>query len=368
MTRMLSSANVIRISKLGLVNGCLIGILLGCNSKSQTTVMSGIEPSSQPEVAKIEPASPSTNESVQRPDEDEKIIGNLSVDIPVEEPARPSIRPSTSGEIFATPPTDAVEPARTPPESPLIDESETPPPSVIMSPDRQLPFQEPLEKFEIPPISIEPEMPTLPTTREATSLKESQPMKEIGSTNLPSQELKGPEPVEPATKQDESIQMAKIAPETSAVEEQSGEPSEQASQSEEPDQIAKVVPSPAEPDTVESRKESILNVLEDVYFDYDRFTIRKDAIPVLEENAQTLVAGLLDKNVVIEGHCDQRGTESYNMVLGKRRANALKEFLVNLGVPGENLQVVSYGKEKPFCTDQNEQCWQENRRGHFILK
>jgi peptidoglycan-associated lipoprotein len=71
---------------------------------------------------------------------------------------------------------------------------------------------------------------------------------------------------------------------------------------------------------------------------------------------------------VIEGHCDERGTESYNMVLGERRANAVKEFLVDLGVPGDKLEVMSYGKEKPFCSDQNEQCWQENRRGHFVLR
>jgi peptidoglycan-associated lipoprotein len=88
----------------------------------------------------------------------------------------------------------------------------------------------------------------------------------------------------------------------------------------------------------------------------------------LQENAQALVAALSDQNIVIEGHCDERGTESYNMVLGKRRGNAVKEFLVDLGVSGDKLQVMSYGKEKPFCTDQNEQCWQENRRGHFIVQ
>ena len=102
----------------------------------------------------------------------------------------------------------------------------------------------------------------------------------------------------------------------------------------EPVQMAKVVPTVPEP--VEARREELLKALGDVYFDYDRFSIRNDAISVLKENAQALVAGLSDKNIVIEGHCDERGTESYNMVLGKRRASAVKEFLVDLGVPGDN--------------------------------
>jgi peptidoglycan-associated lipoprotein len=88
----------------------------------------------------------------------------------------------------------------------------------------------------------------------------------------------------------------------------------------------------------------------------------------LQENAKVLVAGLSDKSIVIEGHSDERGTESYNMVLGERRASAVKEFLVHLGVSKDKIQVVSYGKEKPFCAGQNEQCWQENRRGHFVLR
>jgi peptidoglycan-associated lipoprotein len=141
---------------------------------------------------------------------------------------------------------------------------------------------------------------------------------------------------------------------------------EQGSKPHEPMQMAKVLP--ATPETVESRTEDLLKALEDVYFDYDRFTIRKDAIPVLKENAQALVAGLADRNILIEGHCDERGTESYNMVLGERRASAVKEFLIDLGVQGDRLQVVSFGKEKPFCTDQNEQCLQDNRRGHFVLR
>ena len=88
----------------------------------------------------------------------------------------------------------------------------------------------------------------------------------------------------------------------------------------------------------------------------------------MKANAQLLAEDLSGKHIVIEGHCDERGTQSYNMVLGERRATAVKHFLQDLGVPAENLQVVSYGKDKPFCTAQSEECWQENRRGHFVIK
>ena len=329
MTAMLPLTSFIKVGKLCLMSGCLIGVMGGCSSKLQTMMMSGTEPSSNTQTTKLETQTAPAEEVVQTPVQDENIVGNPSMDIPVEEPARPVIPPSASGEIFATPRTDVEKQAvHTPHEAPLIAESEALPSSVTTAP---------VEKKESPPISIDPEMPALPAIAEATAPEESLPKEESGSASLHSQK-KNAEPFEPALKQDDSIQ------------------------------IAKVVPSSVQPEAVESRKESTLKALEDVYFDYDRFTIRQDAVPVLEENAQTLVADLLDKNVVIEGHCDQRGTESYNMVLGKRRANAVKEFLVSLGVPSENLQVVSYGKEKPFCIGQNEQCWQENRRGHFILK
>src|SRR5690606_2306481 len=125
---------------------------------------------------------------------------------------------------------------------------------------------------------------------------------------------------------------------------------------------------PGDPESIERRMEESLQALQDVYFEYDRFTVSNDAIEVLQENAQALLSGLSGKSLVIEGHCDERGTESYNMVLGERRANSVKKVLVDLGVPGDRIQAVSYGKEKPFCTEQNEQCWQENRRGHFVFK
>ena len=320
MTELLSVFYLIRLGKLCLVSGCLIGLVVGCSSRLQTTMMSLNEPSAEPQVAKLESVVPQAEAPAQTPVQAEKIIGIPPMDIPVEEPARPVIRPSSSTDIFATPRTGDIEP--TVPashEAPLVVESVAPPSPIIAAAPSQVSPQESAKVFGIPPISVEPEEPALPTIR--------------GETVRPEELM---EPVGQAPKGQEPVQMAKVTP---------------------PDQ-----------ETVESRTEEFLKDLGDVYFDYDRFTIRKDAISVLQENAQAMVAGLSDKNIVIEGHCDERGTESYNMVLGERRANAVKEYLVDLGVPGDKLQVVSYGKEKPFCTDQNEQCWQENRRGHFVLR
>jgi len=109
------------------------------------------------------------------------------------------------------------------------------------------------------------------------------------------------------------------------------------------------------------------NALGDVFFDYDRFQIRKDAMPVLEANAGWLRANG-SKTVLIEGHCDERGTVAYNLVLGEKRARAAKQYLQDLGVPTSQLQITSYGEARPFCKQQNEDCYQQNRRAHFVTK
>ena len=107
--------------------------------------------------------------------------------------------------------------------------------------------------------------------------------------------------------------------------------------------------------------------LEDAFFDYNRHSIRSDARAVLMENAR-----LLEENpeltITIEGHCDERGTTVYNQALGERRAKSAKNFLVDLGIDADRIETVSYGKEKQFCYDHNEFCWQENRRSHFVIK
>jgi len=106
--------------------------------------------------------------------------------------------------------------------------------------------------------------------------------------------------------------------------------------------------------------------LDDVFFDYDQYAIRSDAVPVLEKDAELLKGTYKDSGVLIEGHCDERGTVEYNMELGKRRAQAVKDYLVDLGIETSRIQIVSYGKERPFCTESKPNCWQQNRRGHFV--
>jgi peptidoglycan-associated lipoprotein len=106
----------------------------------------------------------------------------------------------------------------------------------------------------------------------------------------------------------------------------------------------------------------------DVFFDYDKSEVREDARAALQRDADALKAILNDfpsAVISIEGHCDERGSAEYNLGLGDRRATSVKEFLTQIGVPADRLKTISYGKEKPFCTESNEDCWQKNRRAHF---
>src|SRR2546427_51933 len=106
----------------------------------------------------------------------------------------------------------------------------------------------------------------------------------------------------------------------------------------------------------------------DALFDYDKSDIRDDARQVLTGDADKLKQIFSTDptfSVVLEGHCDERGSAEYNLGLGDRRATAAKEFLTQLGVPNDRLKTISYGKERPQCTDSNEACWQKNRRAHF---
>jgi peptidoglycan-associated lipoprotein len=109
----------------------------------------------------------------------------------------------------------------------------------------------------------------------------------------------------------------------------------------------------------------------DAYFDYDKSEIRADARDVLTRNADVLkniISKFGDASWIIEGHCDERGSAEYNLGLGDRRAAAAKEFLTQLGVAADKLRTVSYGKERPVCTESNETCWQKNRRAHLELQ
>jgi len=106
----------------------------------------------------------------------------------------------------------------------------------------------------------------------------------------------------------------------------------------------------------------------DAYFDYDRSDIRDDARQALTADAALLrriFSADPNFSVVIEGHCDERGSAEYNLGLGDRRASAAKDFLVQLGLPTDRIRTISYGKERPVCTDANESCYQRNRRAHL---
>jgi peptidoglycan-associated lipoprotein len=107
--------------------------------------------------------------------------------------------------------------------------------------------------------------------------------------------------------------------------------------------------------------------VKDVYFNFDDARIRSDETPVTQNDAQFLSQHPDDK-VLIEGHCDDRGSELYNLALGTKRAESAKEALIQQGIDSSRIKTISYGKEKPFCEQENEQCWQENRRDHFVLQ
>ena len=117
-----------------------------------------------------------------------------------------------------------------------------------------------------------------------------------------------------------------------------------------------------------SASEMISREGQDAYFDYDKSDIRTDARTALTADADLLkrVFARDPKVVVIvEGHCDERGSAEYNLGLGDRRATSAKDFLVQLGVPADRLKTISYGKERPGCTDASEDCYQKNRRAHL---
>jgi peptidoglycan-associated lipoprotein len=127
-------------------------------------------------------------------------------------------------------------------------------------------------------------------------------------------------------------------------------------------------PPPAPAAVKKSLSELVAEQLQDAYYDYDKSDIREDARASLTRDADGLkhiYAEMPDAVVVMEGHCDERGSAEYNLGLGDRRATSAKEFLQQLGIPTDKLKTISYGKERPQCTESNEDCWQKNRRVHF---
>jgi peptidoglycan-associated lipoprotein len=127
-------------------------------------------------------------------------------------------------------------------------------------------------------------------------------------------------------------------------------------------QIAKIETREGEMPTYAEEK----SIFEDIHFDFDKYDIRPDAKPILKSIADWLMKNK-SADLLIEGHCDERGTNEYNLALGDRRAKAAKDSLIALGIPSGRINIISYGEEKPLCTEQTEECWQKNRRAHFVV-
>lgn len=136
-----------------------------------------------------------------------------------------------------------------------------------------------------------------------------------------------------------------------------------------PAEVARTAPQSRMPDAAtRARIQDLLNRIQDAYFDYDKHDLRPDAEAALQKDSQTLaeiIRQYPDFKLTVEGHCDERGSEEYNLALGDERAAGAKRYLANLGLPGDQLRTLSYGKERPVCTDHDEACWQKNRRAHL---
>jgi len=104
----------------------------------------------------------------------------------------------------------------------------------------------------------------------------------------------------------------------------------------------------------------------DVFFDYDQSSLSDDTRDKLARNAD-LLRGQPQFSLTIEGHCDERGTNEYNLALGEQRANAVRDYLASLGVGGDRMRTISYGEERPACTESDESCWSQNRRAHMVI-
>jgi peptidoglycan-associated lipoprotein len=122
------------------------------------------------------------------------------------------------------------------------------------------------------------------------------------------------------------------------------------------------LPPPPQEESLDAR---FLKEVRDAYFDLDKADIRADARAALTKTAEFL-RNYPSIKVTIEGHCDERGSTEYNLGLGDRRAAAVKQYIISQGISADRISTVSFGKEKPFCMESNEECWQQNRRGHFV--
>jgi peptidoglycan-associated lipoprotein len=125
-------------------------------------------------------------------------------------------------------------------------------------------------------------------------------------------------------------------------------------------------PAVAAPVNTMAAEEEFKANVQDIFFNYDKYDVRSDAQATLARDATYLLSHPAAK-ILIGGYCDERGSNEYNLALGQNRAESTKKYLINAGVDASRIRVISYGKEKPFCTESNETCWQKNRRAGFTL-
>ena len=131
--------------------------------------------------------------------------------------------------------------------------------------------------------------------------------------------------------------------------------------------VTQAPPPPPPPTSNVTDEDLFSQSVKDIYFDYDKADLRGDQQSSVQADAQFL-SQHANMSFTIEGHCDERGSTDYNLALGDQRASAVKSALTAAGVSASRIKTISYGKEKPFCTESNEACWQQNRRGHLVYQ
>lgn len=130
--------------------------------------------------------------------------------------------------------------------------------------------------------------------------------------------------------------------------------------------MAKAEPKKVETVPVNEVTEAKSSQFGNILFDFDKYTIREDAKPTLKAVADWLIKNK-DAKMILEGHCDERGTNEYNLALGEKRAKSARDYIASAGVSKKRLDTISYGEEKPLCKEQTEDCWQKNRRVQFVV-
>jgi peptidoglycan-associated lipoprotein len=137
-----------------------------------------------------------------------------------------------------------------------------------------------------------------------------------------------------------------------------------------PSPAASTTTAPRFPNAVtRARIDELLARIEDAYFDYNKASLRPDALQALEADSNELrniLKDFPDYKLTVEGHCDERGSAEYNLALGDKRAETARDYLVRVGIPASQLSVISYGKDRPVCQEHDEACWQKNRRIHIV--